>query len=175
VTLGYPDEWIWERLKNVVVHTDLTTEWSGRGAEEGREFATLADVLHTGTLELTTAARKQVQRLKSRHNLRDSMTTLEFVLSSLAEATSAAIHQARDNQGFIELQRDVHHAGGIAGAARRAVEATTGQPVVSAENHRTLRQGTPLRTTPAAAGHAGRPPGVRRTPLRCGTYHPNVV
>lgn len=137
---GYSDEWIGERLKNVVIRNELTAEWRERGAEEGREFAILTDVLNKGTFDLTTAEHKELKRLKPRQNLRDSMTTLELALNSLAEATSAAIHQAHDSQGFMELQDDAHQAGGIAGSARRDIEEATGRPVVSSENYKTLRQ-----------------------------------
>ena len=137
--MGYSAEWIRARLKNVVVRDDLTIEWQERGAAEGREFALLTDTLSKGTFELTTAEHKAVKSLKPRHNLRDSMTTLELVLTSLAEATATAIHQAHDSQGFGELRRDTHKAGNIAGAARRDIEAATGEPVVSPTNYQQLR------------------------------------
>jgi DNA-damage-inducible protein D len=137
--MGYSTEWIRARLKNVVVRDDLTIEWQERGATEGREFALLTDTLSTGTFDLTTAEHKAVKSLKPRHNLRDSMTTLELVLTSLAEATATAIHQAHDSQGFGELRRDAHEAGNIAGSARRDIEAATGEPVVSPTNYQQLR------------------------------------
>ena len=137
--MGYSAEWIRARLKNVVVRDDLTIEWRERGAAEGREFALLTDTLSRGTFDLTTAEHKAVKGLKPRHNLRDSMTTLELVLTSLAEATATAIHQAHDSQGLGELRRDAHEAGNISGAARRDIEAATGEPVVSPTNYQQLR------------------------------------
>jgi DNA-damage-inducible protein D len=138
---GYSDDWIQRRLENIVVRNDVTAEWAERGAEEGREFALLTDVLNKGTFELTTGEHKAVKGLKPRHNLRDSMTPLELVLTSLAETTAATFHQQRDSQGFMDLQRDAHQAGGIAGDTRERIEAATGQPVVSPENYKTLQQG----------------------------------
>jgi hypothetical protein len=139
--LGYADEWINARLEHIVTRTELTTEWRERGAEEGREFAILTDVLNQGTFGLTTSDHKQVKGIGQRQNLPDNMTSLELVLTSLASATSTAIHQANDSQGFAELQHDAKQAGGIAGATRREIEAATGQPIVSPENARSLRQG----------------------------------
>lgn len=139
--LGYTDEWIHERLKNIVIRNGLTEEWADRGAGEGREFAILTDVLNKGTFDLTTAEHKDRKGITPRHNLRDSMTAFELVLSSLAEVTSTALHQARDSRGFVPLHQDAHEAGEVAGNARRDIEARTGQPVVSAENVKTLRQG----------------------------------
>jgi DNA-damage-inducible protein D len=150
--LGYSSEWIKARLENIVARTELTTEWAERGAEEGREFALLTDVLSRGTFELTTAQHKTVKGLKARHNLRDSMTPLELALATLAEVTSTAIHQAHDSQGFVELQRDAHEAGEVGGAARRDIEARLQRPVVSPENYKTLRQGRQRELQPPLLG-----------------------
>ncbi|MGH2517061.1 MAG: BRO-N domain-containing protein [Ktedonobacterales bacterium] len=139
--LGYSDVWISERLKNVVIRNDLTDEWRERGAEEGREFAILTDTLCKGTFDITTAEHRKVKHIPVRQNLRDSMTPLELVLTSLAELTAAEIHQTRDSDGLVELQRDAHDAGAVAGNARREVETLTGKPVVSPLNHKQLRQG----------------------------------
>ncbi|HEX8727585.1 MAG TPA: hypothetical protein VF739_03125 [Ktedonobacterales bacterium] len=47
------------------------------------------------------------------------MTSLELALTMLSEAAATTMHQARDSQGFTELQRDTHEAGDVGGAARR--------------------------------------------------------
>ena len=135
---GYSDEWIDQRMQGIVVRDELTTEWRERGAEEGREFAILTDILHRGAFDVSTDEHKGVKQLKKRGNLRDNMTTLELALTMLSEATSTALHQARDSQGFTPLQQDAREAGEIAGSARQQIEAATGQPVVSAENAKTL-------------------------------------
>ena len=135
---GYTDEWIEQRLHGITVRDELTIEWHERGADEGREFAILTGILHTGAFDVSLDEHRAVKGLKKRDNLRDNMTSLELALTMLTEATSTAIHQARDSQGLMELQRDAGEAGAIAGAARLQIEARTGQPVVSADNARTL-------------------------------------
>ena len=115
---GYTDEWIEQRLQGIVVRDELTTEWRERGADEEREFAILTGILHSGTFDISMDEHRQVKLLKRRDNLRDNMTSLELALTMLSEATSTAMHQARDSQGLMELQRDAGEAGAIAGAAR---------------------------------------------------------
>ncbi len=61
---GYTDEWIDQRLQGIVVRDELTTEWRERGAEEGREFAILMDILHQGTFDLSTDDHKAVKSIK---------------------------------------------------------------------------------------------------------------
>ncbi|HKT40304.1 MAG TPA: hypothetical protein VJR48_18175 [Ktedonobacterales bacterium] len=85
---GYDDEWIELRLRGIVVRDDLTTEWRDRGAEEGREFAILTEILHRGAFEVTTDQHRQIKQLKQRENLRDNMTSLELALTMLSEATA---------------------------------------------------------------------------------------
>lgn len=135
---GYPDEWIAARLENIQGRDDITTEWRERGADEGREFAILTDVLHRGAFDVTTAEHRQIKSLKRGAVLRDNMTRLELALSTLTEAMAAEMHQVRDSQGFEELQRDAGEAGGIAGDTRRQIEASTGQSVVSPQNAKQL-------------------------------------
>ena len=61
-----------------------------------------------------------------------------MLLTGLAEETAKTLHQARDSQGMRALERDSYEAGEVGGAARRDIEQRSGQPVVSAENYRTL-------------------------------------
>ena len=120
---------------------ELTNEWRGRGAHEGREFAALTDTMQRGTFDLSTGEHRQVKHIGQRQNLRDSMTTMELLLTALSEETARELHQAHDSQGDGELHRDAGQAGEVGGAARRDIEARTGRSVVSGENYKTLRQG----------------------------------
>ena len=135
---GYSDDWIEKRLQSIAIREQLTDEWRERGAREDRQFAKLTGILHEGTFEVKVQEHKRIKSLGARHNLRDSMTTLELLLTGLAEETAKTLHQARDSQGMRALERDTHEAGEVGGAARRDIEQRSGQPVVSAENYRTL-------------------------------------
>ena len=147
--LGYDDEWIGQRLLNIVTRDELTGEWQQRGVEEGRQFAALTDTLHRGTFDVGVREHQTIKHIGRAQNLRDSMTRVELALSTLAEATAAELHQTRDSQGYEELRGDAQEAGEVGGAARRDIEARTGHPVISAENYKTLRQGrAPARQLP---------------------------
>jgi DNA-damage-inducible protein D len=139
--LGYSDEWIDRRLQGIMVRDELTQEWHVRGAQEGREFAVLTDTIHQGTFDVSNAQHKAIKHVGGKQNLRDSMTTMELLLTALAEETAKELHQVHDSQGFGELRDDTSEAGEVGGAARRDIEARTGRPVVSSENYKTLRQG----------------------------------
>jgi DNA-damage-inducible protein D len=55
-------------------------------------------------------------------NLRDYMSDLELVLTSLGETAAVALHRNRGSQGFDDLLADATEAGRIAGTARKAIE-----------------------------------------------------
>src|SRR5262249_54845200 len=61
---GYSDEWIDRRLQGIVVRDELTQEWRERGAEEGRQFVILTDILSRGAFGASVAEHKQVKALK---------------------------------------------------------------------------------------------------------------
>jgi DNA-damage-inducible protein D len=138
--LGYSDDWIDKRLQGQIIRDELTGEWRERGADEGRDFAALTDTLSKGTFAITTGEHRKVKHISTRQPLRDSMTTMELLLTGLAEETAKTLHQVHDSQGFGELHRDAREAGEVGGAARRDVEARTGLPVVSPTNYKQLRQ-----------------------------------
>jgi hypothetical protein len=139
--LGYSDEWIDRRLQGIMIRDDLTQEWRERGAQERRAFALLTDAIHRGTFDVSNAQHKAIKHVGAKQNLRDSMNTMELLLTALAEETAKELHQVHDSQGFNELRDDASEAGEVGSATRRDIESRTGRPVVSNENYKTLRQG----------------------------------
>jgi hypothetical protein len=137
---GYEEAWITARLRSIVARDELTDEWHERGAHEGREFALLTEILQHGVFDVSTAEHRAIKAIRPRVNLRDSMTTLELALTTLAEATATALHREHDAQGMGPLSADAREAGEVGGAARKDVEARLGRPVVSAENQKSLTQ-----------------------------------
>lgn len=89
----------------------------------------------TGTFDITVQAHKKYKLLPARTNLRDHMTPLELALTSLSEATAITLHRNRDSQGFPELKRDATDAGKAGGKARKVIEETIGESVVSPRNY----------------------------------------
>lgn len=68
------------------------------------------------------------------------MTTLELVLNMLAEATTTEISKQKAPESFAENMAIARQGGEAAGEARKAVEARTGVPVITAKNAAQLNQ-----------------------------------
>ena len=85
---------------------------------------------------------RQYKNLKGlrKENLRDDMSDLELALTMLAEASTTDIAKAEQPQGFDENQKVARRGGNVAGVARKALEAETGKPVVTAQNAESFRQ-----------------------------------
>jgi hypothetical protein len=137
---GYTDEWIGQRVQNIIYRNTVVAEWSDRGADQGRQIAALTDVLNKGAFGLTTAKHKELKGLRPKEDLRDSETILELAITGVAEATAATLHRQRDTQGYTGLKADCVEAGDTASEARQVVERRIGRPVVSAENYKQLQQ-----------------------------------
>ena len=109
---------------------ELTDEWERRGIQKGQQYAILTDVITKGWSGLTTKQYKQFKGLKT-ESLRDNMTNLELVLNMLAEASTTEISQKEEPETFEHSKQIAHRGGKVAGAARKELEAQTGQKVVS--------------------------------------------
>lgn len=130
---GYDSDWIHQRILSIRVRNELTAEWQARGVEQGREYAILTDEITKAWSGMTTRQYKNLKGLK-KENLRDNMSTLEIVLNMLAETTTTELSKAHRPEGFEESRIVARRGGKVAGDARRAIEADTGRPAVTAEN-----------------------------------------
>jgi hypothetical protein len=100
---GYTDEWIKERMQNIDTRKKLTDEWQKRDVKQGKEYAILTAIIAKGTFGLTPTEHKDLKGLtKPSQNLRDHMTDLELILTSLGEAVTRTVVIEEDAQGFDE-------------------------------------------------------------------------
>ena len=130
---GRTDEWIKERMQSIDTRTKLTDEWQKRGVTEGREYSILTAIIAKGTFGVTPSEHKNIKGLKGQ-NLRDHMTDIELIFTSLGEALTRKEIIKDDSQGFDENKTAAVKGGGMAGDARRMIESKSGDNVVSSEN-----------------------------------------
>ena len=136
---GYSEEWVHQRLLAIRIRNELTDEWKKRGVQKGKEYAILTDEITRAWSGMNTRQYKNLKGLK-KENLRDNMSDLELVLTMPAEASTTDIAKAEQPQGFDENQKVARRGGNVAGVARKALEAETGKPVVTAQNAESFRQ-----------------------------------
>ena len=130
---GYSPDWIHQRILAIRVRNELTAEWQARGGEQGREYAILTDEITRAWSGMTTKQYKQLKGLK-KQNLRDNMSTTEIILNMLAETSTKDISQKEQPEGFEESRQVAKRGGRVAHIARQALEAETGEPVVTSQN-----------------------------------------
>ncbi len=131
--LGYSDNWINQRLKSIEVRKDLTDEWKRCGMEEGKQFATLTDIITKTWSGNTTGEYKKLKGLK-KENLRDNMTNTELILNMLAEASTTELSGKLNPKSFDENAEVARRGGGVAKSARTQLEKELGQSVISSLN-----------------------------------------
>ena len=130
---GYDPDWVHQRLLSIRIRNELTDEWKKRGVEQGKEFAILTDEITRSWSGMTTRQYKDLKRL-TKENLRDNMSDTELVLTMLAEASTRDISRAEKPAAFAESKRVARRGGNVAKVAREALEAETGQPVITSHN-----------------------------------------
>ena len=136
---GYSKEWVDLRLKSIEIRKDLTNEWDIRGIKTSDKFAILTDDISFAWAGLKTKDYKKHKDLK-KENLRDNMTNLELVLNMLAETATTEISKKREPKTFPENRQVAREGGGIAGNARKQIEAKTGKPVISRLNFKKIEE-----------------------------------
>lgn len=135
--LGYPADWINQRLQTIRARKELTDKWKAHGIEENREFAILTDEVTRAWSGMSTRQYKNLKGLK-KENLRDNMSTLELALNMLAEATTTELTKIHNPQGLSENQAVAKVGGSIAGNARKEIEEKGGRPVITSANAKQL-------------------------------------
>ena len=130
---GYSEEWVHQRLLAIRIRNELTDEWSKRGVEKGREYAILTDEITKAWSGMTTRQYKNLKGLK-KENLRDNMSTTEIILNMLAETSTKDISKKERPEGFSESMKVARRGGKVASIARTALEAETGEPVITSQN-----------------------------------------
>ena len=79
---------------------------------------------------------RQYKRLKGlkKENLRDNMSTTEIILNMLAETSAKDISKKEKPEGFEENRKVARRGGNVASIARQALEAETGDSVITSQN-----------------------------------------
>ncbi len=137
---GYSKNWVDLRLKSIEIRKDLANEWNERGVKTNDEFAVLTDDISFAWAGLKTKDYKKYKDLK-KENLRDNMTNLELILNMLAETATTEISKKREPKTFPENRQVAREGGGIAGNARKQIEAKTGKSVITNKNAKILQSG----------------------------------
>ena len=136
IAKGYPVEWIQQRIQNIDTRKQLTDEWKNRGVQQGQEYSNLTTIIAKGTFGLNPSEHKKLKGLeKPSQNLRDHMTTLELLFSTLGEETTRILASVDDAQGFEENREKAIKGGQAAGKSLNNYEKDTGIKVVSDKNY----------------------------------------
>lgn len=136
---GYSDNWIEERLKTIKIRKELTDEWKNREIQDSKEYSILTATIAKGTFGMTPSEHAQFKGLE-KENLRDHMTTIELIFSSLSEEITRQKAVELDAKGFHENHEAAVKGGEITGGLVKQAEAQ-GIKVVSNENFKHLKGG----------------------------------
>lgn len=129
---GYSDEWIDSRINSIMYHSQLLDEWNNRGATT-KDHEKLSNTISKETFGITVQEHKDFKNL-SEGSLKDNMSQMELLITSLAELTTSELHKSNNSKGVDELNNDAIQGGRAARFAREQIEATLDKPVLTSEN-----------------------------------------
>ena len=130
---GRSEEWIRERFQSIEARKRLTDEWKARGVKEGQEYSILTATIDKGTFGLTPSEHSELKGL-DKQNLRDHMTPLELIFTSLGEEVTRQIAINEDAKGFNANHEAAELGGSFAGNSRIRLEKERGVKVISTES-----------------------------------------
>jgi hypothetical protein len=130
---GRSDKWIQQRMTGQETRNKLTDYWADHDIKKGDEFAILTNIIHQEWSGVSVKTHKEIKGLQDQ-NLRDHMSEAELIFTALAELSTRQIAETDEATGMAENKVAATKGGAIAKQARKALEAKTGRPVVSADN-----------------------------------------
>jgi len=113
VARGYSQRWSELRVDGITTRNKLTHEWSVRGIKQ-KEFAILTDNLHMEMFGLSVQGHMGIKhfpvtykgkRAVYKGDLREALTDVETVVTSLGETVARALHIKNDSQGFVAISQ----------------------------------------------------------------------
>lgn len=131
---GRSEKWITQRLMGQETRNKLTDYWRNHEVKEGREFATLTNIIHEEWAEVSVKEHKKIKKL-DKQNLRDHMTEAELIFTALAELSTRQIAEKDEATGMTENTVAAKKGGSIAKQARKQLESQTGKQIVSGDNY----------------------------------------
>jgi hypothetical protein len=130
---GRSEKWIERRMLGQETRNKLTDYWREHDIKEGRDYAILTNIIHQEWAGLSVKEHKNLKGLKDQ-NLRDHMSEAELIFTALAELSTRQIAESANATGIEENADAGRKGGGIARQARKELESTTGQDVVTGQN-----------------------------------------
>jgi hypothetical protein len=131
---GRSEKWIEQRMLGQETRNKLTDYWKDHEVKEGKEYAILTNIIHQEWAGVTVRGHKDLKGLKAQ-NLRDHMSEAELVFTALAELATRQIAESVEATGLDENSDAAKKGGGIAGQARKELEARTGTSVITGESN----------------------------------------
>ena len=130
---GRSEKWIQQRMTGQETRNKLTDYWASHDVRKGDEFAILTNIIHQEWSGVSVKAHKAIKGLQD-HNLRDHMSEAELIFTALAELSTRQIAEVERASGLAQNKSAATQGGTIARQARTALEAKTGQRVVTGGN-----------------------------------------
>ncbi len=128
--LGYPDDWIDERLQQAVADAQWDDELGVRGVNEPGKV-NIRSAVHKEAMGVTLKDHRKMKGVKDSAELPDVMNKVELLIDRLAKTAGSEIMRARDTKQHKDTRDAAMEGAKIAGTARKGIEQQTRRPIVT--------------------------------------------
>ena len=135
---GYTDEWIKKRLNGILDRHKLTDVWKENGINKPIEYAILTNEIYKAWSNMTANEYKSYKGLH-KESLRDNMTDLEVLLTTVGEVTTQELAKEIQPTGLGENKKVAKSDGEVANNTRLDIEKGLGKSIVTKENALTYK------------------------------------
>ena len=130
---GYSNEWIEKRLKGIIDRHRLTNVWKDCGVNKPIEYAILTNEIYKNWSGFTAKEYKDYKGLH-KESLRDNMTDLEVLLTTVGETTTRELAKEIKPIGLEENKKVAKSGGEVANITRCEIEKRMGKKIVTNKN-----------------------------------------
>jgi len=128
--LGYPDDWIDDRLQQAVADTHWDDELGKRGVKE-KSKANVRAAVHEEAFGVTLRQHRAIKGVADNAEIPDRSNTIELLIDRLAKTAGTEIMRARDTKDHEKTRVAALDGAKIASTARKGIEAQTKRSIVT--------------------------------------------
>jgi DNA-damage-inducible protein D len=128
--LGYPDDWIDERLQQAVADAHWDDELGSRGIKE-KSKANVRAAVHEEAFGITLRHHRAVKGVADNGQVPDRLNTIELLIDRLAKTAGTEIMRARDTKAHEPTRKAALDGAKIAGTARKGIEDQTKRSIIT--------------------------------------------
>ncbi|MBQ6477061.1 MAG: Bro-N domain-containing protein [Bacilli bacterium] len=135
---GYTLEWVLKRTISIIERKKLTKTWENHGISDSNEYAILTNEIYKSWSGMTAIEYKKYKGIR-KESLRDNMSDLEVLLTSIGETATRELTKVHNPIGLEQNKLISEVGGNIANNTKKDLERKLGKNIVNESNNLNMK------------------------------------